>query len=96
MAVSADGYFAGVAAWGIALLAVAVHGAVRFPVLAGAGAGLLLGWGVFLSYGLVLMGLPALAVLMARGTDWRAPLRALGPATLAAAAVAAAFTVAGF
>src|SRR5208283_3999030 len=58
IAVSADGYFAGVAAWGIALLALAVHRAVRFPALAAAGAGLLLGWGVFLNYGLMLMGLP--------------------------------------
>lgn len=45
VAVSADGYFAGVAAWGIALLAVAVHRPVRFPALTAAGAGLLLGWG---------------------------------------------------
>lgn len=95
VAVSADGYFAGVAAWGIALLAVAVHGGVRFPALAGAGAGLVLGWGVFLSYGLVLIGLPALAVLIS-AADWRAVLRALGPAVLAAVAVAATFAVAGF
>ena len=71
VAVSADGYFAGVAAWGIALLAVAVHRTVRFPALAAAGAGLLLGWGVFVSYGLMLIGLPALAVLVS-ATDWRA------------------------
>src|SRR5246127_225676 len=45
VAVSADAYFAGVAAWGIALLAGAVHRAVRFPALIAAGAGLLLGWG---------------------------------------------------
>ena len=95
VAVSADGYFAGVAAWAIALLAVAVHRPVRFPALVAAGAGLLLGWGVFLSYGLMLMGLPALAVLMS-ASDWRAALRALGPAALAAVAVAAAFAVAGF
>ncbi|MFZ1179090.1 MAG: hypothetical protein WAO15_23120, partial [Mycobacterium sp.] len=37
VAVSADGYFAGVAAWGIALLAVAVHRSVRFPALTAAG-----------------------------------------------------------
>ena len=83
VAVSADGYFAGVAAWGIALLAVAVHRPVRFPALAAAGAGLLLGWGVFLNYGLMLMGLPALAVLVSSATgwaDWRAVWRALGPA----------------
>ena len=95
VAVSADGYFAGVAAWGIALLAVAVHRAVRFPALVAAGAGLLLGWGVFLNYGLMLMGLPALAVLVS-ASDWRAALRALGPAALAAVAVAVTFAVAGF
>lgn len=95
VAVSADGYFAGVAAWGIALLAVAVHRPVRFPALTAAAAGLLLGWGVFCNYGLMLMGLPAAAVL-ASAADWRAILRALGPAALAAIGVAVAFTVAGF
>lgn len=99
IAVSADGYFAGVVAWGIALLAVAVHRPVRFPALVAAGAGLLLGWGVFLSYGLMLMGLPAMAVLVSvpKGrSGWRAALRALGPAAPAAIAVAVAFAVAGF
>jgi hypothetical protein len=95
IAVSADGYFAGVAAWGIALLAVAVHRPLRFPVLVAAAAGLLLGWGVFLSYGLALLGLPALAVLVS-APDWRAALRALWPAVLAALAVALTFAVAGF
>jgi len=95
VAVSADGYFAGVAAWGIALLAVAVHRAVRFPALVAAGAGLLFGWGVFLNYGLMLLVLPAAAVLVS-AADWRAALRAVGPAFLAAAAVAATFAVAGF
>ncbi|MBV8785102.1 MAG: hypothetical protein JOZ00_00250 [Mycobacterium sp.] len=95
VAVSADGYFAGVAAWGIALLAVAVHRDVRFPALTAAGAGLLLGWGVFLSYGLMLMGFPAAAVLVS-ARDWRAVWRTLGAATLAAVAVAVTFAVAGF
>ncbi len=95
VAVSADGYFAGVAAWGIALLAVAVHRQVRFPALVAAAAGLLLGWGVFLNYGLMLMGLPAAAVLVS-ASDFRAALRALGPATLTALAVAVTFAVAGF
>ncbi|MCW2662627.1 MAG: integral rane protein, partial [Mycobacterium sp.] len=95
VAVSADGYFAGVAAWGLALLAVAVRRPVRFPALVAAGAGLLLGWSVFLSYGLMLLGLPALAVLVS-ASDWRAVLRAVGPAALAALAVAVAFAVAGF
>ncbi|AKN18244.1 hypothetical protein MHAE_11596 [Mycobacterium haemophilum DSM 44634] len=99
VAVSADGYFAGVAAWGIALLALAVHRTVEFPALAAAGAGLLLGWGVFLNYGLMLMGLPALAVLVGSRhaqANFRAALQALGPAVLAAVAVAVAFAVAGF
>ena len=39
IAVSADGYFAGVAAWGIALLALAVRRTVRLPVLAAAARG---------------------------------------------------------
>jgi hypothetical protein len=95
VAVSADAYFAGVAAWGIALLAVAVHRAVRFPALVAAGAGLLLGGGVFLSYGLILLGLPALAVLVS-ASDWRAVLRVVGPAALTAVAVAVTFAVAGF
>jgi hypothetical protein len=95
VAVSADGYFAGVAAWGIALLAVAVHRPARYAVLVAAGAGLLLGWGVFLSYGLALLGLPAAAVLVS-APGWRAALRALVPAVLAALTVAATFAVAGF
>ena len=95
VAVSADAYFAGVAAWGIALLAVAVHRAVRFPAPVAAAAGLLLGWGVFVNYGLALMGIPALAVLVS-ASDWRAVLRVLGPAFLGALAVAVTFAVAGF
>ncbi|KAA1252074.1 hypothetical protein F0Q45_00840 [Mycobacterium simiae] len=95
VAVSADGYFAGVAAWGIALLAVAVHGAARFPGWVAAGSGLLLGWAVFLSYGLLLVGLLALAVLVS-AQSWRAAPRALGPVVVAAVAVAVAFAVAGF
>ena len=47
VAVSADGYFAGVAAWGIALLALAARRTAQWPVLAAAGSGLLLGWGIF-------------------------------------------------
>ncbi len=95
IAVSADGYYAGVAAWGIALLALAVRNAVAHPAVAAAGAGLLLGWGIFLNYGLALMGLPALAVLLC-AVDRRTALRRLGVAVLAALAVVAAFAVAGF
>ncbi|MDD4868485.1 MAG: hypothetical protein PHQ28_15645 [Mycobacterium sp.] len=99
VAVSADGYFAGVAAWGITLLVLAVHRGVRFPAAAAAGAGLLLGWGIFITYGLMLMGLPALAVLAAGrpGPGRRPGLRALvAIAAAPAAALAVAFAVAGF
>ncbi|MGV0713809.1 hypothetical protein ABQE93_00260 [Mycolicibacterium sp. XJ662] len=95
IAVSADGYFAGVAAWGIALLALAVRGTARWPVLAACGAGLLLGWGIFLNYGLVLMALPAVAVLVC-APSWRVALRALAPAAMVAGAVAVVFLAAGF
>jgi hypothetical protein len=95
IAVSADGYFAGVAAWGIALLALATRMAVRWPALAAAGSGLLLGWGIFLNYGLVLIAVPAVAVLLA-AADWRSAVRALLPAVLVALAVVAVFVVAGF
>ena len=95
IAVSADGYFAGVAAWGLALLALAVRGTTRLSLRAGAGAGLLLGWGIFLNYGLGLISLPAVAVLIA-AKDVRSALRALVPAVVAALAVVGVFALAGF
>ncbi|MBU8817410.1 hypothetical protein [Mycolicibacterium goodii] len=95
IAVSADGYFAGVAAWGLALLAVAVGGRTRWSRVIAVASGLLLGWGIFLNYGLVLAALIALAVLIT-ATDWRVALRAAIPAVLAALAVVAAFVLAGF
>jgi hypothetical protein len=95
IAVSADGYFAGVAAWGIALLAIAVRGTTRLPVLVAAGAGLALGWAIFLNYGLGLIAIPAVAVLIS-ARSLRSALRALIPAVLVALAVVAVFAVAGF
>jgi methylthioxylose transferase len=95
IAVSADAYFAGVAAWGIALLALAASRTVRWPILAAAGAGLLLGWAIFLNYGLALMGVLALAALIAVGNR-RSALATLAAAVPAAVAVAVAFAVAGF
>lgn len=95
IAVSADGYFAGVAAWGIALLALTVRGTTRWPLLTALASGLVLGWGIFLNYGLVLMAFPALAVLLA-AADWRAAMRAFIPAVLAALVVVAVFVAAGF
>ncbi|AQT78630.1 hypothetical protein B1R94_04285 [Mycolicibacterium litorale] len=95
IAVSADGYFAGVAAWGIALLALAVRRRVRWPLAAAVAAGLVLGWAIFLNYGLGLMAIPAVAVLIC-AASWRDVVRALVPAVLAAVAVVAVFAIAGF
>ena len=95
VAVSADGYYAGVAAWGLALLALATRRTVRWPNLAAVVSGLLLGWGIFLNYGLALMALPAVAVLIS-APDWRSALRALAPAVVAALAVVGVFAAAGF
>lgn len=93
IAVSADGYYAGVAAWGIALLAMATRN--RRPALTGAAAGLLLGWGIFLNYGLGLMAIPAVAVLIT-APDRRVAARVLLPAVVAALAVVGAFAATGF
>jgi hypothetical protein len=84
MGVSADALFAGVTASGIALLALRTR-------VSAVGGGLLLGFGVFLSYGLVLIGVVALAVC-AVTRSWRT----LGLAVLAACAVVAVFAWAGF
>ena len=95
IAVSADGYFAGVAAWGIALLALAVTRSARSSALCAACSGLLLGWGIFLNYGLVLIGFLAVAVLVAAGKR-RAAIVPLVVATAAAWMVVDVFAWAGF
>ena len=95
IAVSADGYFAGVAAWGLALLALATRGGVRLPILVAAAGGLLLGWAVFLNYGLGLIALLAVAVLVT-AADVRTALRTLVPAVVAALVVVGVFALAGF
>ncbi|GAB2568369.1 hypothetical protein [Nocardia heshunensis] len=89
IAVSADGLFAGVAAWAVALLALATR-LERGWMLAAVGSGLLFGFTLFLSYGLVLLVVPAAAVLLAR--SWRPAL----PALAGALVVVAAFAAAGF
>ncbi len=86
--VSADGMFAAVAAWGLATLAVA---STRRSLAWSVVAGLLLGAGVMMSYGLPLLGLLALAVLWLGGS-WRPLL----PAALAALAVVLVFAAYGF
>jgi hypothetical protein len=86
--VSADGLFAGVTASGLALLAVCL---VRRSVPAGLASGVLLGYSVYLSYGLVLIGILAVAVVLLA----RSYRRLVWP-LLGASAVVAAFTLAGF
>ncbi|WP_257948035.1 hypothetical protein [Brevibacterium aurantiacum] len=92
MGVSADALFMAVAAWGLAFLALAST-ADRSSRLIGFGlpAGLLLGLCVYLSYGLLLLAILAIAVIYLGGR-WSALLWALGGAL----SVAVAFTLAGF
>jgi hypothetical protein len=91
MAVSAEAVFAAVAAWGVAALAAAATATgSRSAVGWGLVAGTLLGWGVMMSYGLPLVGLLALAVLVAAGSA-----RPLPWAAMAAAAVVLGFGVIG-
>lgn len=89
--VSADGYFSAVAAWAVALLALAATRTVRRPWLAALGSGALFSWMVYLSYGLGLFVLIVAAVLLVART-----LRPVGWVVLGAAPVVALFTVAGF
>ncbi|ORI16314.1 hypothetical protein [Rhodococcus sp. 1168] len=92
LAVSADAFYAGVVAWGIALLALSMQENRRPVSLA---AGVLLGFGVYLNYGLALMALPAAAVLVA-GRAVRPAVWSLLGAIAGALVVAAIFTAYGF
>lgn len=89
IAVSADAMFAGVTAWAVALLAIAARPGGKTS--AAIAAGVLFALGIYLSYGLVLMAFPAVAVLIAARTA-----RPLLPALAGALLVVAAFTLAGF
>jgi hypothetical protein len=79
LAVSADAVYAAVSAWALLALALAVRSTGRGRWVWAVVAGLLLGCSVLLSYGLLLLGILALAVFWA-GRSWR---------TLPVAAVAA-------
>ncbi|MER5178734.1 hypothetical protein ABT009_10235 [Streptomyces sp. NPDC002896] len=103
---SADGYFAGVAGWAVALLALAITHACR-PAPAAAAAiafasGLLFGLTAYLSYGLTLFAVIAAGVLVAGGrargggTFGRRLLVLLPPLLAGTAVVPLAFTLAGF
>ncbi len=92
--VSADGMFAGVVAWGVALLAIACSEGPKAGWRRASSAlsgGVLLGLAPYLSYGLALAALFPLAVIGVRRAWWPA-LVALGGVAL----VAAGFTAGGF
>jgi len=88
LATSADALFLGVSAWGVAALAVAVRADNQQLAVIG---GLLLGLTLFFSYGLVLLGPLAVAVVVVR-RRWRL----LAVATGGVLVVVAAFALAGF
>lgn len=91
MGTSADGYFAAVAAWTVAFLALAVTG--HRPRLTGFASGLLFGLTCYLSYGLTLFAVIAGAALLLGGPHRVRPL----PYALAGVAVVPlVFTFAGF
>ena len=91
IAVSGDGMFMAVAAWGICALALATKARGLGRVVWSVVAGLLLGSCVMLSYGLPLLGVLAVAVLVA-GRSW-VPLPIAGAAALL---VVGLFAVNGF
>ncbi|MFJ6702050.1 MULTISPECIES: hypothetical protein [unclassified Streptomyces] len=90
---SADGYFAAVAAWAVALLAWAVTG--RSAGWA-AGSGLLYGLTCYLSYGLTLFALIGAAVLVLGRRRVRARPVVLALLAAGTAVVPVVFTLAGF
>jgi len=88
---SADGLFAGVTATGVALLALGCVGRAPRHDLAALAGGVLLGYGLYLSYGLTLMALPVLAVALVTRR-----LRPLLVGGVGVAVVVLAFTASGF
>lgn len=86
--VSADAMFAAVAAWGLATLALA---ATSRSWVWSVVAGLLLGYCVMLSYGLVLLGVTAVAVMLVARSFFPMAI-----AVVAACLVVLAFAAAGF
>lgn len=89
--VSADGMFAGVLAWGVALLAVAATTSGVRRDLSGLVGGLLLGFSLYLSYGLIVAGLLPVVVVC---TTRRARVALSG--SIGIALVVLVFTASGF
>ncbi len=98
VATSADAFFAGVSAWGVAGLATAaVSTGWRRDAKALAG-GLLLGLALFLSFGLTALGLLALVVVLVhRGRlGWGGVVRVLGVGAVGVLVVVGVFAVGGY
>ncbi len=93
MGASADAYFAAVAAWAVALLALAV---TRRSLWWAGASGLLFGLTCYLSYGLTLVALIAAAVLVLGRHGIRGRPALLVPLLAGLAVVPTAFTLAGF
>ncbi|MFH9061378.1 hypothetical protein ACH4GM_09215 [Streptomyces coeruleorubidus] len=93
MGTSADAYFAAVAAWAVALLALAV---TRRSLSWAGASGLLFGLTCYLSYGLTLIALIAAAVLLLGRHGIRERPALLVPLLAGLAVAPAAFTLAGF
>jgi len=99
VATSADALFAGVAAWGLALLATAAARAPgRGADLRALGGGLLLGVALFLSFGLAALGLVALAVVLVQRDrlGWGGVARVLAVGAVGVLVVVAAFAAGGY
>jgi hypothetical protein len=91
VATTADAFFAGVSAWGIALFILATRRGGSASVMQAVAAGLLFGFALHLSYGVVLLGPKAVAVARARRAYGALVVSAIG-----IVGVAAAFYVGGF
>ena len=86
--VSADSMVTAVGAWGMALLAYAATSRGRRMVGLSLGAGLVLGSATMMSYGALLLGFVALAVLLAARSWWPLPLAAAAACVPTAAVLA--------
>ena len=98
VATSADALFAGVTAWGVALLAVAAARGPSAGSVAAFAGGLVLGSSLFLSFGLGAAGLLALAVVLVHQArlGWAGVVRLLTVGALGVVVVFALFAVGGY
>lgn len=98
VATSADALFAGVMAWGVALLAAAARSPGRGAAGSALAGGLLLGLALHLSFGLASLGLLALAVVLVHRDrlGWAGVVRVLAVAAAGVLVVFAIFALGGY